>query len=177
MKPKFTLGRVECFDWDTRWGFAAIEGTGVMVFIHWFDVRKPMFYCGKIYYAKDPHDTIPLPVHGSYILMEVVPGEKGPRASMWGMWEEFGRAMIREWVKTHDLCAVCRHPIAGHGLDDYCPDCGNLCGHRFIEPIGFDEDDPSFVEITLSDGRKGVQMIDYHETNLGDSPGGFTICE
>lgn len=76
-----------------------------------------------------------------------------------------------------DYCFYCYEIVSVFGRD---------CGHCRCEEEAFEKlmEDPmdfepeeELVVTTLPDGRQGVLLNDYHETNLGDSAGGLRVYE
>lgn len=145
------------------------------------------------------------PRKGDRVVFWVSQRRKGPDADHWCYLVQAVKVLRDDWIRKHDRCA-CGHLFAEHEKNGSCTQCicdrdslcscGHMpedheingcmlcgCGH-----CGYDEYDPEtdwfhnpdfhdYVEVSLPNGRTGVQVDESHESNLGDSAGGFTIHE
>jgi cold shock CspA family protein len=153
------LGTVVWFNPQKRFGFAK-DQTGKEIFFHFNDGRFVEIEAGKIVFGKAtrsftikgvvPSIPLPDPITGEFILFVRSVGSKGrPKASPWC--SDF------DYLSTKMTLEV----EADHCCDE--------------EEDEWEQN--NLFEVKLPDGRTGVQVVDYHESNLGGDPGEFIIYE
>lgn len=159
---------------DKLYGFASVcnGDTNEEIFFHLNNQKNVDIDLDaeSVFFVKQIEALFRYPHVGDQILFVRTPGAKGrPKASPW--------VFLEDWISISSvldqLVFVCD---CGHKMKDHscgqctCCDCGS--------DLNWSPNDPdNFQEIKLSDGRTGVQVVDYHETNLAGDVGGFEIYE
>lgn len=165
MNLKF--GRVVWFNRVKQFGFVKPDGEDTEIFLHFGNGRSMEIKNNEIVFSElDVPVDFSYPKVGDFVCFLVTEGSKGrPKCSPWSFTSKFKIAdeHLKKFPSTTDIdafeleiCPECGHTMYEHNSGaSPCLIPGCHCGDETYEEL----DDESRI------------------VNLGDTPGGFTICE
>jgi hypothetical protein len=171
---RMEVARVAWFNPQKLYGFAQIwnRGASEEIFFHFNDGRLvdvDETIRNLVFKSAADSRALVFPRSGDDILITRTLGKQGkPKASPWTPLDDF--VILDDYLREQNEVCVCGHKTKDHAGGE-CMSCD--CGHD-----DWSWHDPeNFRDVKLPDGRMGVQVVDDHEVNAGDSVGSFKIQE